>query len=189
MANPIIFSLSSEHSTWTKNAERLQKYRTLNVHRASGKQWASAGSNWVLACDARTNASVSCTCPVIHRSSCVVCGHWAFVFEVWYCFVAFLSMHVDGQFACSLLIAEYFTTALCCENDWCYCSADCWLCWRLAVYCACLSDRKTVLLSYLLWTTRPVSHHFVQQYAHRSIYSQQYGIKIYRNIAMLRHEM
>jgi len=46
-----------------------------------------------------------------------------------------------------MLIAQCFTTALCCENDWSYCSVECWLCWRLAVYCARLSDMKTVLLS------------------------------------------
>ena len=100
----------SSSAASAKNAEQLQNTerwtfigRVANLHGHSSKRRACAGSNWVLACDARTIASVSCSCPVVHCSSCVVVGCWAFVFEVWYCFVASSPKHVDGHFACSLL--------------------------------------------------------------------------------------
>ena len=34
-----------------------------------------------------------------------------------------------------VLIAQYFTTALCRENNWCYCSVECWLLTVLKLGC------------------------------------------------------
>jgi len=65
-----------------------------------------------------------------------------------------------GQVACSLL-------SIC---------VDCWLCWRLAVYCACLSD-MTTFTEWFTLNSKTSHSPFCTAVCHRSIYSQHYGVK------------
>ena len=158
-----------------------------NLHWPGGKQWASTGSNWVLACDTITIVSVSCTCPTSH--TLLFLCHLRMLSVCFWSMVLFCRLFIKAcQWIVCVLIAQYFTTVKMIGVT-VVLSVDYWLCWRLAVYCASISNMKTVLVGDLLWSTTPVIHHIVQQICLRIIYSQQYGIKIYRNIAMSCHIM
>ena len=72
---------SSSAASAAKKHWTATKYRTLNVYRASGKFTLTQQQTvsfrrirvGLMACDARTIASVSCTCPAIHDTLLFLC--------------------------------------------------------------------------------------------------------------------
>jgi len=128
------------------------KYRTLNIHWKSVKftlMWQQTASFRRIQLSRPTgvrckNDCLSCTCPIIHCSSCVVCICWPLLGVHFWSLVQFcrLFFRACWQIVC-VLIDQHFTIALCRENDWFYCSVECWLLTVLKVgfvmYCVCLS--------------------------------------------------